>query len=171
MTLVGRPERRDGHAPGDAAREDRRPLHPRLHARARFKTLRPAGGNRAGDRGDLARDQRYRRSARSHRDRGQAATRSRAPSGSSRGRARRCEYDFRYYLGILALISLSLALLNLLPLLPLDGGHIAFTLIEGIRGRAVPRIAYERASVIGIALVLMLFFLGVSNDVNRLGGG
>jgi len=94
-----------------------------------------------------------------------------SPVGIVQGSSEALQYDYRYFLGILALISLSLALLNMLPFLPLDGGHIAFTLIEGIRGRAVPRIAYERASVIGIALVLMLFFLGVSNDVNRIGGG
>jgi regulator of sigma E protease len=71
---------------------------------------------------------------------------------------------------VLGLISLSLALMNLLPLLPLDGGHIAFSLVEGLRGRAVGREIYERVSVIGIALVLFLFFIGLSNDLNRLGG-
>jgi regulator of sigma E protease len=81
------------------------------------------------------------------------------------------EAGLRYYLGVLALISLSLALLNLLPLLPLDGGHIAFSIAEKIRGRAIPRAAYERASVVGIALVLMLFFIGLSNDINRLRDG
>ena len=58
------------------------------------------------------------------------------------------------FLWVLGLISLSLALLNLLPLLPLDGGHIAFSIVEGIRGRAVAREVYERVSVVGIALVL-----------------
>ena len=81
------------------------------------------------------------------------------------------EADYREYLGVLALISLSLALLNLLPFLPLDGGHIAFSLAEGIRGRAIPREAYERASAVGIILVLFLFFIGLSNDVDRLRGG
>jgi regulator of sigma E protease len=81
------------------------------------------------------------------------------------------EAGFRYYLGVLALISLSLALLNLLPLLPLDGGHIAFSIAEKIRGRAIPREAYERASFVGIALVLLLFVIGLSNDINRLRGG
>ncbi len=81
------------------------------------------------------------------------------------------EEGFRYYLGVLALISLSLALLNLLPLLPLDGGHIAFSIAEKIRGRAIPREAYERASAIGIAVVGLLFILGVSNDISRLSGG
>ena len=80
------------------------------------------------------------------------------------------EFGFDVYLRILALISLSLAILNLLPLLPLDGGHIAFSVVERIRGRAIPRVAYERASAVGIALVLMLFFIGLSNDIGRLGG-
>jgi regulator of sigma E protease len=75
------------------------------------------------------------------------------------------------YLWVLGLISLSLALFNLLPLLPLDGGHIVFSLIEGIRGRAVGRAIYERASAIGIALMLLLFVVGLSNDIGRLSGG
>jgi regulator of sigma E protease len=74
------------------------------------------------------------------------------------------------YLWVLGLISLSLALMNMLPLLPLDGGHIAFSIVEGIRGRAVAREVYERVSVVGIALVLFLFVIGISNDVGRLGG-
>jgi regulator of sigma E protease len=71
---------------------------------------------------------------------------------------------------VLAFISLSLALLNLLPLLPLDGGHIAFSLLEGIRGRAIAREVYERVSAVGIAIVLLLFVVGLSNDIGRLGG-
>jgi regulator of sigma E protease len=94
-----------------------------------------------------------------------------SPVGIVQGSSDALEIDYRIYLRILALISLSLALLNLLPLLPLDGGHIAFSLLEGARGRAIPRVAYERASAIGIALVLMLFFLGLTNDLSRLQGG
>lgn len=75
------------------------------------------------------------------------------------------------FLWVLGLISLSLALLNLLPLLPLDGGHIAFSIVEGIRGRPLGREVYERVSVVGIALVLMLFFIGLSNDLGKIGGG
>ena len=81
------------------------------------------------------------------------------------------QHDVENYLWVLGLISLSLALMNMLPLLPLDGGHIAFSIIEGIRGRAVAREVYERVSVVGIVLVLFLFVVGVSNDVGRLGGG
>jgi regulator of sigma E protease len=79
--------------------------------------------------------------------------------------------SFTWYLLVLGLVSLSLALLNLLPLLPLDGGHILFSIVEGVRGRAVGREVYVRVSAIGIALFLVLMFIGLSNDINRLGGG
>jgi regulator of sigma E protease len=94
-----------------------------------------------------------------------------SPVGIVQGSSNALHQGFQTYLWILGFLSLSLALLNLLPLLPLDGGHIAFSLVEGIRGRAVGREVYERVSVVGIALVLMLFFIGLSNDVGRLGGG
>ncbi len=89
-----------------------------------------------------------------------------SPVGIVQGSSQALEIGFDVYLRIIALISLSLALLNLLPLLPLDGGHITFSLIEAIRGRAIPRVAYERASMVGIALVLLLFFFGLSNDLS-----
>ncbi len=74
-------------------------------------------------------------------------------------------------LEILALISLSLAIINLFPFLPLDGGHIFWALAEKVRGRAIPFAIMERASVIGFALVLMLFLVGLSNDIGRLQHG
>jgi regulator of sigma E protease len=94
-----------------------------------------------------------------------------SPVGIVQGSTEALHQGWETYLGLLAYLSLSLALLNLLPLLPLDGGHIAFSLVEGIRGRAVGRHVYERVSVVGMALVLMLFFIGLSNDVGRVGGG
>jgi regulator of sigma E protease len=73
------------------------------------------------------------------------------------------------FIWVLALISLSLALLNLLPLLPLDGGHVVFALIEGARGgRSVRREVYERVSAVGIVFVVLLFVIGLSNDIGRL---
>lgn len=71
-----------------------------------------------------------------------------------------------HYLEILAFVSMSLALLNLLPLLPLDGGHILFSLIEGVRRRALAREVYERVSVVGIAFILLVFVIAFSNDVS-----
>ncbi len=92
-----------------------------------------------------------------------------SPVGIVQGSSEAIEQGADTYLWVLGLISLSLALLNLLPLLPLDGGHIAFSLVEGIRGKAVAREVYERVSVVGIAVVLLLFFIGLSNDIGRLG--
>jgi regulator of sigma E protease len=94
-----------------------------------------------------------------------------SPVGIVQGSSNALKQGLQDYLWVLGLISLSLALLNLLPLLPLDGGHIAFSVIEGVRGRAVAREIYERVSAIGIALVVLLFFIGLSNDVGNLGGG
>jgi regulator of sigma E protease len=94
-----------------------------------------------------------------------------SPVGIVRGSAEAVSVSFVVYLRILAIISLSLALLNLLPLLPLDGGHIAFSIAEGIRGRAISREAYERASAVGIVVVLFLFFIGLNNDIGGGGGG
>jgi regulator of sigma E protease len=94
-----------------------------------------------------------------------------SPVGIVQASGEALEVGVRDYLGVLALISLSLALLNMLPLLPLDGGHIAFSLAEAVRGRAIPREAYERVSAVGIALVLLLFFIGLSNDIERNRGG
>jgi regulator of sigma E protease len=94
-----------------------------------------------------------------------------SPVGIVRESSKAVAVGLREYLQVLALISLSLALLNLLPLLPLDGGHIAFSIIEGVRGRAVGRAVYERVSAVGIALVLLLFFVGLSNDIGNIHGG
>jgi regulator of sigma E protease len=93
------------------------------------------------------------------------------PVGIVQQSSKAVSFGYREYLQVLAIISLSLGLLNLLPLLPLDGGHIAFSIVEGVRGRAVQRSVYERVSAIGIALVLLLFFVGLSNDIGNIRGG
>jgi regulator of sigma E protease len=94
-----------------------------------------------------------------------------SPIGIVRGSSSALDRGYQTFFWVLGLISLSLALLNLLPLLPLDGGHIAFSIIEGIRGRSVGREVYERVSVVGIALVLTLFFIGLTNDIGGRAGG
>jgi regulator of sigma E protease len=71
---------------------------------------------------------------------------------------------------LLAVVSLSLGLINLFPFLPLDGGHIFWSLVEKVRGRPVPYRVMERAGALGFVLVIMLFFLGLSNDIGRLTG-
>jgi regulator of sigma E protease len=74
---------------------------------------------------------------------------------------------FNYYLQIVGYVSMSLALLNLLPFLPLDGGHIVFSLVEAVRRRAVAREVYERVSVVGFALIMLIFIIALQNDVGR----
>ena len=93
------------------------------------------------------------------------------PVGIVQQSSKAVQLGWREYFQVLAIISLSLALLNLLPLLPLDGGHMAFSIVEGVRGRAVGRAVYERVSAVGIALVLLLFFVGLSNDIGNIRGG
>jgi regulator of sigma E protease len=75
-----------------------------------------------------------------------------------------------YGLVILGLISLILAVVNLFPFLPLDGGHVAWALAEKVRGRRVSVAAMWRYSSVGIILFAFLFINGLSNDITRLGG-
>jgi regulator of sigma E protease len=79
--------------------------------------------------------------------------------------------DLADVLGILALISLSLAIVNLFPFLPLDGGHIFWAIVEAVRRKPVPFAVMERAGVIGFMLVIGLFFIGLTNDIDRLQEG
>ena len=69
---------------------------------------------------------------------------------------------------VIALISLSLAVINLFPFLPLDGGHIFWALAEKVRGRKVPLVVIERASLVGIALIALLLVIGLSNDISTI---
>ena len=79
-------------------------------------------------------------------------------------------FGFVRAMEILALISLSLAIVNLFPFLPLDGGHIFWAVAEKIRRRPIPFSVMERASVVGFLLVICLFAVGLSNDLTRLSG-
>jgi regulator of sigma E protease len=73
-------------------------------------------------------------------------------------------------LDILALISLSLAIINLFPFLPLDGGHVFWALAEKVRGRPIPFSVMERAGVVGFVLVILIGVIGLSNDISSLTG-
>jgi regulator of sigma E protease len=78
--------------------------------------------------------------------------------------------DLAEVVGILAIISLSLAIVNLFPFLPLDGGHIFWAIVEKIRRKPVPFSVMERAGVVGFMLVILIFLVGLSNDIDRLSG-
>ena len=70
----------------------------------------------------------------------------------------------------LALISLSLGVVNLFPFLPLDGGHVFWALAEKVRGRRIPFSVMERAGAVGFVLIILVFVIGLSNDISTLTG-
>lgn len=80
------------------------------------------------------------------------------------------EFDTRTALTVIAVISLSLAIVNLFPFLPLDGGHIFWSVVEKVRGRRPSYRVMERAGAVGFVLIIMLFLIGLSNDIERLNG-
>jgi len=73
-------------------------------------------------------------------------------------------------LEVLALISLSLAVINLFPFLPLDGGHVFWAVAEKIRGKRIPFEVMERAGAVGFVLIILIFVIGLSNDISTLSG-
>ena len=74
----------------------------------------------------------------------------------------------RAYLAFLAMISVSLGILNLMPIPMLDGGHLLYYLVEIIRGRPLPDNWMEIGQKIGLFIVLALGALALSNDFVRL---
>jgi regulator of sigma E protease len=79
-------------------------------------------------------------------------------------------HDTTRALEVLALISLSLGVINLFPFLPLDGGHVFWALAEKVRRRPISFETMERASVVGFVLIVLLFLVGLTNDISRLTG-
>ncbi|UUX97039.1 RIP metalloprotease RseP [Aquabacterium sp. J223] len=75
-----------------------------------------------------------------------------------------------YYLGFLALVSVSLGVLNLLPLPMLDGGHLMYYIFEGVTGRPVSEVWLKWLQRGGALVMLLLMSLALSNDVARLLG-
>lgn len=71
-------------------------------------------------------------------------------------------------LGLTALISINLGVLNLLPIPVLDGGHIVFYLLEIIIGRPLSPKVMEIATKIGLAILILLMMFAVYNDINRI---
>ena len=75
-----------------------------------------------------------------------------------------------YALVFVGFISLILAVINLFPFLPLDGGHVLWSVAEKLRGQRISVGAMYRFSSVGIVLLAFLVLNGISNDISRLGG-
>ncbi|MDQ3863225.1 MAG: RIP metalloprotease RseP [Actinomycetota bacterium] len=73
-----------------------------------------------------------------------------------------------FFLPLLALISLNLALFNLLPILPLDGGHLFFIVAEKILGRPVSEQTMGKIAAFGLVLVLALFLFATYADLSKI---
>lgn len=74
------------------------------------------------------------------------------------------------FVSFLAMISITLGILNLLPIPMLDGGHLLMFIIEAVRGKPLPDEVQIRGQQIGLFLLLMLMFLAFFNDLSRLFG-
>jgi regulator of sigma E protease len=74
------------------------------------------------------------------------------------------------YLAFLSLISVSLGVLNLLPLPVLDGGHLMYYLWEGVTGRSISDAWMDRLQQVGIAVLLVMMSIALFNDLVRLWG-
>jgi regulator of sigma E protease len=72
------------------------------------------------------------------------------------------------FVQLLALISVNLAVFNLLPILPLDGGHLFFIAAEKVLGRPVSAETIGRVAAVGIALILMLFVFSTYADLSKI---
>jgi regulator of sigma E protease len=79
-------------------------------------------------------------------------------------------FDTTSALYTLAVISLLLAVVNLFPFLPLDGGHVFWALAEKVRGRRISFDVLERAGAVGFVLIMIVFVIGLSNDISTLTG-
>jgi regulator of sigma E protease len=75
---------------------------------------------------------------------------------------------FGAYIGFLALISISLGVLNLLPIPLLDGGHLLYYSVELVKGSPVPEGLWEAGQKVGIALLVTMMAFALYNDISRL---
>lgn len=90
------------------------------------------------------------------------------PVSIAQGAGASAQYGLIYYLMFIALISVNLGIVNLLPLPVLDGGHLLFLLIEKIKGRPVSERAQDLGYRIGAVVLMLLMVLALFNDFSRL---
>lgn len=90
------------------------------------------------------------------------------PISIAKGAGASAGFGLVYFLSFMALVSVNLGIINLLPLPVLDGGHLLFYVIEAITGRPVPEKVQELGFRIGAALLVLLMGLALFNDIGRL---
>ena len=90
------------------------------------------------------------------------------PIAIAQAAGRQAREGLRYYSSMLAFLSINLAVLNLLPIPALDGGHLAFFALEGVMRRPLQRRHRELAQQVGILLLITLMVFVFYNDIHRL---
>jgi len=90
------------------------------------------------------------------------------PISIAQGAGASAGYGLVYFLSFLALISVNLGIINLLPLPVLDGGHLLYYFIELVTGKPVPESVQEVGFRIGGILLFMLMAVAIVNDIGRL---
>jgi regulator of sigma E protease len=81
--------------------------------------------------------------------------------------AKTAEQGWEQYLNAMAVISVNLGLMNLLPIPVLDGFHLLAALWEGVRRRPIPLRAREVANMVGLAMLVLLMVMVIKNDITR----
>jgi regulator of sigma E protease len=74
------------------------------------------------------------------------------------------------FIGFLAVISISLGILNLLPIPILDGGHLIMYLVEWLRGQPVSEAVIQTSQKVGLFMLMLLMYVAFYNDLTRLFG-
>ncbi|MFH7564143.1 sigma E protease regulator RseP [Oceanimonas smirnovii] len=90
------------------------------------------------------------------------------PISIAKGAGASAGFGLVYFLSFMALVSVNLGIINLLPLPVLDGGHLLFYMVEAVTGRPVPEKIQELGFRIGAALLVLLMGLALFNDIGRL---
>ena len=90
------------------------------------------------------------------------------PIAIAQGAGASASYGFVYFLSFLALISVNLGIINLLPLPVLDGGHLVYYFIELLTGKPVPEKVQEIGFKIGALVLLSIMSIAIFNDLSRL---
>ncbi|BFT31191.1 sigma E protease regulator RseP [Alteromonas sp. D210916BOD_24] len=90
------------------------------------------------------------------------------PISIAQGAGTSAGYGLAYFLSFLALISVNLGIINLLPLPMLDGGHLMFFIVEWVTGKPVPEAVQEWGYRIGGVLLFMIMGIAIFNDIARI---
>lgn len=90
------------------------------------------------------------------------------PIGIAKGAGMSAEYGIAYFLSFLALISVNLGIMNLIPLPVLDGGHLMYYFFEALTGKTVPEKVQEFGFKIGVVILMTFMSIAILNDFNLL---